>query len=148
MIFPIFNERGDLLNVRQHSRHKKDRDEGLKVIGIKGHNHIRLWPFSALKEDIIFIFAGEFDCMLAHSLGIDGAITKTGGERYWNNKWNNYFKDKNVVIIYDNDKTGYEGSILIATNLYGIAKTIKNVKLPLEKNGEDFTDYIITYNNI
>jgi len=145
--FPIFDENGNLLNVRQHSKHKKDRDNGLKVLGVKGHNQTRLWPFLALKEKIIFIFAGEFDCMLANTLGIDGAVTKTGGEKSWNIKWNNYFKDKNVVIVYDNDKTGEDGSILIATNLYNIAKTIKIVKLPVEKKGEDFTDYILNYNN-
>jgi len=145
--FPIYDENGNLLNVRQHSRHKRDRDNGLKVLGVKGHNQVRLWPFQALKENIVFIFAGEFDCMLAHSLGIDGAITKTGGENLWHNKWNNYFKDKNVIITYDNDKAGFDGSSLIATNLFGIAKSVKVIKLPVEDKGEDFTDYIIKYNH-
>lgn len=142
---PIFDDKGNLINIRQHSRHKKDRDNGLKVIGIKGFNSVKLYPLSALSHDVIFIMAGEFDMLLAHTLGLDSAITKTGPEKQWYNKWNYLFKGKNIIIIYDNDKAGVEGSLLIANNLFSVAKSVKILKLPVSEKGEDFTDFIIKY---
>jgi hypothetical protein len=142
---PVYDDKNNLLNIRQHSRHKKEREAGLKVIGIKGFNSVRLYPLSALSQDVIFIMAGEFDMLLAQTLGIESALTKTGPEKQWYNKWNILFKGKNIIIIYDNDKAGVEGSILIANNLFSVAKSVKIIKLPVQEKGEDFTDYIIKY---
>jgi hypothetical protein len=145
--FPIYDDAQNLVNVRQHSKHYRDRAKGFKVIGIKGFNQVRLTPLEALKEKDIYIFAGEFDAYLAQSLGLKGAVTKTGPEKQWYKRFNNYFKDKNVAIIYDNDKAGREGANLIATSLLEIANKVKVVVLPLSNKGEDFTDFIIRYGN-
>lgn len=145
--FPIFDIYDNLLNIRQHSRHPGDREKGYKVIGVKGYNKVVLYPASALNQDEIFIFAGEFDCMLAQSLGIPGAITKTGPENQWNNEWNILFKDKKVAIVYDNDKAGKLGALKIAESVSSANNKVKIVELPLSDKGEDFTDFIIKHNN-
>lgn len=143
-IFPIFIG-NNLVNIRQHSRHKKDRDKGFKVIGFKGFNQVRLYPEIALREKDIFLFAGEMDCLLGHSLGISGSITKTGPENSWNAKFTDLLKGKNVYIVYDNDNAGQQGALKIATALFKVCNEVKVINMPLEGKGEDFTDLIVKY---
>ena len=99
----------------------------------------------------IFILEGEKDCLNALANGFN-AITLGSSTQNIDNKFLHYFKDKYVVIAYDFDEAGKNGSKIVENNLKGIAKKIEIIdwtqiakKLNFTgnlKKGFDFTDYL------
>jgi hypothetical protein len=69
------------------------------------------------------------------------ATTACGGSKKWKTSYNNYFKDKSVVIMRDNDAAGKEHALLVASCLFGIAKQIQIVCPSPSKKG-DVTDFV------
>lgn len=107
-------------------------------------------PFDAWLNDTrpTLLCEGEKDMLVARSKGFN-AITLTGGcKAPINDGMLEFFKDKEVYIVYDNDNAGREGSLKIANQLYksGCLK-VKNVQTfhngMLDK--EDITDYFNKY---
>ena len=99
-------------------------------------------------DNTCYFFEGEKDMMMARELGIN-AYTFTGGAGA---KPNNYvinsFKDKNIVICYDNDDAGQNGMESIYKELKDIVKSIKYIDIGdvVKEKKEDFYDYINKYN--
>lgn len=96
-----------------------------------------------------FIFEGEKDMLMARSLGING-ITLTGGANAIPHRdIINSFKDKEVVLCYDNDDAGRKGMRRVALELKDIAKSVKYVNIGevVTENKEDFYDFINKYGN-
>jgi hypothetical protein len=112
-----------------------------------GFGQARLWPMSVLFNaeagDVVYIFEGEMDCLLARSRGLN-AVTCTGGAGTWRDPWSVLFVGLNVVICYDADTAGRAGAAMVARKLYGRAEKVRVVTIPLpEIQGADFTDYIV-----
>ena len=129
-----------VVNIRKYSRRATD---GNKMISIAGHGEARLWPLETLDLGTVYLFEGEKDCVLAHSLGLNG-ITVTGGAGTFNQEWVPLFESKNVAICYDIDKAGRKGAEVVAHYLLRAAKEVKIIHLPLtEPSNADFTDYIL-----
>jgi 5S rRNA maturation endonuclease (ribonuclease M5) len=132
-------EAGKLVNIRFYSPHV-----GAKWTQVAGFSEPRLFPFDNTEAEEIVLVEGEKDCVLANQIGLH-ALTVTGGAGTWKTYWKQYFKGKNVVIIYDIDSSGREGAEKIVSNLSGITKSIKNVELPInEPENADLTDYFLT----
>ena len=73
------------------------------------------------------------------------ATTNAGGAKKWRPEYNPYFKDKEVVLIADNDEEGRRHIERIAESLEGTAQSIKILELPdLEPKG-DVSDYLVTH---
>ena len=86
--------------------------------------------------------------MLARELGING-ICLTGGAGAVPNEFVlNSFKDRNVIICYDNDKAGREGSLKLYNALRNVAKSVKYVDISevVKEDKGDFHDFIMKYN--
>lgn len=99
-------------------------------------------------DGICYFFEGEKDMMMARELGIN-AFTLTGGAGAKPNEYViNSFKDKELVICYDNDDAGQKGMESIYRELKDIVKDIKYVDIGdvVKENKEDFYDYITKYN--
>lgn len=88
-----------------------------------------------------YIMEGITDCINAIQCNLN-ATTQLYGAENWSINFNNYFKDREVVIVYDNDKAGETGSLLVANSLSNVAKTIKIISFKDHKKGYDFTDFI------
>ena len=108
-------------------------------------------PFDLWRETDItrttIICAGEKDMAIARSFGLN-AITITGGERAIPLTLN-YFKDRKIVICYDNDEAGIEGAKNLANVLLDYAKEVKVVTgfhEVCKEKGEDITDFFMKYN--
>jgi len=70
------------------------------------------------------------------------ATTNAGGVNKWRSEYNQFLKDKDVVLIPDNDEAGKRHIEKIAESLNGIARSIKILELPdLEPKG-DVSDYL------
>lgn len=96
---------------------------------------------------VTLICAGEKDMAVARSHSFN-AITLTGGEGALS-KTPLYFKNRKVVIAYDNDDAGIRGAKKLALQLYKYTKDIKiltNFHEVCKETGEDLTDYFTKYN--
>ena len=145
LAFPVFMF-DHLIDIRNYDpggqpkiRSRKDALAGLII------------PFDIWRETdpnkITIICAGEKDMAIARSNGFN-AITITGGERAIPICLN-YFKDRRVVICYDNDETGIEGAKNLANTLLQYAKEVKvvtNFHEVCKEKGEDITDFFTKYN--
>lgn len=145
--FPVFMY-GKLLDIRTY-----DPDPGLGEVKVKsryGASAGLIVPFDIWQAEpktrVTSIVAGEKDMAIARSQGFN-AITLTGGERTLPIQ-RNYFKDREVVIMYDNDAPGVIGAVKLALDLQPIVKSIKVVtgfhEVCVEK-GEDIHDFFVKY---
>lgn len=105
-------------------------------------------PYDLWKNDKrpTLFCAGEKDMLIARSKGYN-AISLNGGEMTLpaNIEW---FKDRVVHIIYDNDETGKKGAKKIAKNLLKVTKNVKiitNIYQILKDNKDDLYDFFTKY---
>lgn len=89
----------------------------------------------------IFIVEGEKDCNNLEQIGIL-ATTNSGGAGKWRAEYNQYFKDREVILSPDNDEVGFKHMQDVGKNLKGIARSIKWLTLPGLKKGEDVSDWL------
>jgi len=128
-----------VVNIRKYTRKPRD---GNKVISVAGFGEARLWPLEALDQETVYLFEGEKDCILAHSLELN-AMTVTSGAGTFTLEWAKLFDNRNVVVCYDIDEAGRKGADVVARYLMRSAKEVKVVHLPIAKpDNADFTDYI------
>ena len=98
-------------------------------------------------QDTTYVFEGEKDMMLARELGLN-AITLTGGATSKPNEYViNQFKDREVIICYDNDDAGKKGADKLYLSIKRLAKSVKYINIGdgVKENKEDFFDFITKY---
>ncbi len=103
------------------------------------------WRTERAKTTIIC--AGEKDMAVARSFGFN-AITITGGESILP-ACTAEFRDRKVVICYDNDGPGKRGAIRLANYLKPICASVRvctQFHEVCSEDGEDITDFFNKYN--
>ena len=96
----------------------------------------------------IFLFEGEKDCdnLMTRFEGVLATTSDIGagkGFKKWRPEYYDFFQDRNIIIIPDNDKISRIFYRDIGNNLVGIAKSAKWLILPgLEEHG-DITDWLM-----
>lgn len=88
----------------------------------------------------VIIVEGEKDVDNLIKLGLV-ATTFCFGLK-WRKHYAKYFKNAKVVIIADNDKVGHEKALIIAIQLYEVAKFIKIVELEGVPDKGDVSDWL------
>jgi hypothetical protein len=136
--FPVFIH-GELLDIRTY-----DPDGKPKVVGQKGSKPL-IFPFDLWVDDDrpTLLCEGEKDAAIARLYGFN-SITITGGAGTFPKILRNYFKGRDVYIVYDCDDAGRSGAEVVAYNLQGIANTVRIVDLQLGDK-EDLHDFFIKY---
>jgi putative DNA primase/helicase len=89
----------------------------------------------------VFVVEGEKDVdRLTH----DGlvATTNPGGACKWKKEYGHELADRRVVIIPDNDSPGLRHAEIVASNLHGIAASVKVVNLPGIGAKDDVSDWL------
>lgn len=76
------------------------------------------------KAERVFVVEGEKDVHTLEKLGLI-ATTCAGGSNSWKKEYNEYFKDKEVIIIPDNDEAGKQFAKTVARGIFPYAKTVK-----------------------
>lgn len=83
-----------------------------------------------LENQEIIIVEGEKDADAVSALpGFTGTTSPMGAGK-WRSEYNEFFKDKDVVLIPDNDGEGRKHMAQVGAVLKGIAKSIKLLDLP------------------
>jgi len=103
------------------------RANGGQVAGMV--DHIPYGLPNVMKAGTIYIVEGEKCADFLIARGIP-ATTNSGGSGVWQPNLNHYFKDKDIVILEDNDLSGKKHTDLIIRGIKGVAKAIKVVSLP------------------
>lgn len=85
----------------------------------------------------VIITEGEKDADTGNDLGF-AASCNPGGAGKWRDEYSEFFRDKHVRIIPDNDEPGEKHARQVACALFTIAKSIKVVRLP---KGKDLTEW-------
>lgn len=145
--FPVFYN-GVLMDIRRYNLLKFENVP--KIMSNAGAEAGFIIPFDTWvkSKEPTYILEGEKKMALARSLGIN-AITLTGGANAKpNNLVLNSFKDRDVIISYDNDEAGREGAYKLWQVLKDVAKSVKyiNIGEVVKEDGEDFYEFITKYN--
>ena len=138
----------------------KPMKQGGKVVGVKGHNGLTLYPSAVLgthkisldetrtaDESWICLTGGELKAVFLNQEGIP-ATTFTGGEGNYTDEWIKKFTGLDVDICMDSDDAGVAGAAKIADRLIKVARQVRIVKLPhgdvndyYREKGWSFTDW-------
>lgn len=88
----------------------------------------------------VLIVEGEKDVETIRGMKFT-ATTSPMGAKKWRPEYSDYLKDKNVVLIPDNDNEGREHMTQVGSSLNGIAKSLKWVDLPDLPSKGDVSDW-------
>lgn len=128
----------------------KGRRVGGKVIGVRGHNSLTLYPSATLgakKIDLdevrpaddswLCLTGGELKAIFLNQNQIP-AVTFTGGEGNFTRAWLRKFTGLDVDVCMDGDDAGVIGAQKVAEELAKYARQVRIVHLP---EGMDVNDY-------
>ena len=109
-----------------------------------------LIPYDTFLEsnEVCYLFEGEKDMLIAREQGINAYTLTCGAGATPNSKILGAFKDKDIVLCYDNDEAGQKGMVNIYKSIKDLAKDVKYIKIGdvVKEEKEDFYDYITKYN--
>jgi len=95
---------------------------------------------ASLKEPVLIV-EGEKDVDSLARLGFVSTSSPMGAGK-WREEYDEYLRDRRVVLIPDNDEEGRHHCEIIGNNLRGVAKSIKWLELPGLKEKEDISDWL------
>lgn len=134
-VFPIFNTRGHIVNVKQH--------HGKQKVGAKA----TLYPLNLVSQyddTYVVICEGEKDAITLLSNGIQ-VITSTGGARTVPKNISSLRPFKRIYLCLDNDNSGQAGTDKWIVRLHQLDPTlhVRVCDLSTQIDG-DVTDYFLT----
>jgi 5S rRNA maturation endonuclease (ribonuclease M5) len=89
----------------------------------------------------VVIVEGEKDVDKVAELGFT-ATSNVGGAGKWQPEYSEWLRDRDVVIIGDNDESGRDHVQDVARKLHGIAATIRTLELPGLASKGDVSDWL------
>jgi hypothetical protein len=92
----------------------------------------------------VFIVGGEKDVESLREHGLT-VTTNDNGEGNWRSEFNQFLKDRDVVILEDNDEKGRKHGKVVSQQLKGVAKSIRIIKFPELDKGGDVTDFLASH---
>ena len=123
-------------------RSAKPRKQGGKVIGIRGHNSLTLYPSQVLGREKMSldeartddtywttITGGELKAIFLNQNKV-AAVTFTGAEGGFTVKWLRRFTGLDVEIAMDADAAGVAGATKLAKELAKYARRVRIIHLP------------------
>jgi len=113
------------------------------IWGVKKEDRIpyRLPKIISGEDPIVFV-EGEKDADNAVSNLFLNATTIGGAKKEFHKEWLSWFKDREVVIVADNDDVGIEGAEQTASALLGTVKSVKIMTMPDVEEKGDLSDWI------
>jgi len=136
---PILDQFGSCVNIRMPA-FDRSRKSKYKTLNAKGHGEVRLYPeWLAVNEDKLLLVEGEWDCLIGRQLRLP-TVTWTGGANGWNHDYDWLFKDKNVMVMYDNDESGRKGQANAIEKLNRVVANCSSYT-PIDGMPKDLNDW-------
>ncbi|MFH0969749.1 MAG: toprim domain-containing protein [Patescibacteria group bacterium] len=143
---PVTDEKGKCFFKLRRDPDTDKTDKSEKYMNYPAGNGAVLFGLETIaNSQEAFICEGEFDCMLLHSKGLS-AISSTAGAGTFKDKWVEKFSHlKKIFIVFDRDKQGEDGSMMVAKKLSKIKDLAVHIITLPEDLGEksDITGYFI-----
>ncbi len=144
--YNYFDEKGNLLfqAVRYSPKDFKQRRPDGNGGWINNLEGVRRVPYrlpEIIEAQEVIICEGEKDCDNLGKLGLTATCNPMGAGK-WRQEYNEHFKGKMVTIFPDNDQEGEKHALNIARNLFGVAETVRVLRLGLEGAKDDVSDWI------
>lgn len=142
---------GEELRVRRfedphgHKRFAQEHKDA-RAGWVKGKTDRRVYPYRFQhwsqfgKTEPILVVEGEKCVDALFGRGLLGT-TFAGGSNGWRSYYAPLFKDRNVVILPDQDFPGQQFAAAVAAGTQGVAASLKTVLLPGLAEGEDVVDW-------
>ena len=94
-----------------------------------------------------YLFEGEKDMLIAREHGINAYTMVSGAGATPNQNVIGAFRDKEIILCYDNDNAGYNGMLNMFKSIKDITKSVKYIKISdvVKEEKEDFYDFITKY---
>lgn len=118
--------------------------EGKLVPGMEGIIRVPYRLPEVINAQTVWVVEGEKDSENLSKLGLC-ATCNAGGAGKWESTWNQYFKDKEIVLCGDNDEPGERHAQKVEAILKPIAKSFRRVKVPTPH--KDISDFLKGKNN-
>jgi putative DNA primase/helicase len=99
---------------------------------------------AVIKSEAIIVVEGEKDVETLRKLGLV-ATTNPFGTGEWDDSYNQFFKNKRVVILPDNDDPGRAHGWRIAKSIISVAESIRLIEFPNLPEKGDVTDYLANH---
>lgn len=139
---PVHDEGGNYLFSKYRKNPTLD-DQTPKYMYDHGGT-VTLYGYHLAKDhDTILVTEGEKDCLVAWSNNIP-AVSSTGGALSFQKDWAPFFKDKNVILCFDNDETGGNGMAKVLQMI----PHAKVLFIPDRPNVKDLADYVASGGDI
>jgi hypothetical protein len=147
--WPFAAPSGEVLYMQRHKREyykKVGEDRWATYKGVLDDISQILYRLPDLIDGLrggetIYHFEGPKDVETARErLGV--VATTSGSSSSWRSEFRVHYTGADVVIVPDNDKPGLEYAETVASDLTGVAKSVKIVHLPGLGKTEDLTDWI------
>lgn len=140
---PVYDENGDLVNVRRYKPHTKEPSQKMVSYAV-GYGEARLFlPYVVENHDDVVVVEGETDALCCQAHGLDMVMAHTGGSSTWKMEWGKPFLGKHVFLCYDNDEAGVAGMRRAAEMLKKVAEAVYIVRLPGLPEHGDATDFFV-----
>jgi 5S rRNA maturation endonuclease (ribonuclease M5) len=143
LVFPVIMK-DRVIDLRTYTMDKDIKPKSTSKVGVPAG---LVLPFHLWVDDAqpTIICEGEKDMAFARQYGYN-AIS-LGGCNNIPTKMLNYFKDRYVYIVYDNDNPGRAGAKKLASALYSVTKYvyIANIGDYVSEEKEDITDFFTKY---
>jgi len=145
-----FEKRNDKGEIEKTYRLWRSDSKGNIIRNIQGVRRIiyNLDLINDSGDKVIFLLEGEKDCdnLMTKFEGVLATTSDIGagaGFKKWRPEYYEFFQDRDVIIIPDNDKISKIFYREIGNNLVGIAKSIKFLELPDLKEHGDITNWLM-----
>ncbi len=92
-------------------------------------------------DEPVFVVEGEKDADRLHNLGLV-ATTNAGGAGKWRSEYTDHLRDRDVVVLPDNDDAGRKHAEQVAWFLHGFAKSTRIIELPDLPPKGDISDWL------
>lgn len=148
IVYPYHDETGVLLYEVLRGAGKKfwqrrPDGHGGWIKSLKGVRRVlyRLPELLARPEETVYVVEGEKDADALVHAGLL-ATTNPGGAGKWRDEYSAFLREREVVILPDNDAPGREHAQQVAHSLSGGAKNVKIVALPGLPDKGDASDWL------
>jgi putative DNA primase/helicase len=108
-------------------------------INKKGERQVLYHLPELLEAPIVFIAEGEKDVETLRAYGFIATTNAGGAKAPWLPQFSETLRGREVVVVPDNDRPGWERAAIIARALLGVAAQIRVFDLPREV--KDITDW-------
>lgn len=90
---------------------------------------------------VLFLEGEKCSDFAADVLGFVATCVYGGASKPWQDYYADHFKGRDVVIIGDNDDAGRNFALLVATKLYGVARSVKILNLQYRSEKDDIVEW-------